>query len=172
MKHPPSIPWSAAVLGGLAAAAITCRAPTATLADLGARVSSARPDPAATLIHEYWSGFRTASRFLVTDDVSWHVAWQRAYSTITPVPPLPAVDFLREVVLVAALGERSTGGFDVRIDSVVTHAGGIAVYTTAVAPGSSCATTTSLTQPVHAVRWPRPQGPVVFDERRIVSECR
>ena len=172
MGHDLSIPWRGVLIAALSAATGNCREPTATLAELGARQSVSQPDSAATLIHEYWSGFRTASRLVVTDAMSWGVVWQRAYATLTPQPPQPAVDFATEAVIVASLGERFTGGFDIRVDSVVTHEGGIAVYLTTVAPGPSCVTTQSLTQPIHAVRVPRPHGPPVFDEQPIVRDCR
>lgn len=71
----------------------------------------------------------------------------------------------------ASLGERSTGGFDIRIDSVVTHEDGIAVYVTTWAPGPACVTPQSLTQPIHAVRVSRPHGAVFLDDRPVVREC-
>jgi hypothetical protein len=171
MGYPLSSPWRGALLAGLCAATIDCREPTATLADLGTRLSVSRPDSTATLIHETWSGFRTASRLVVTDALSWGVVWHRAYATVTPQPPQPVVNFATEAVIVVSLGERFTGGFDIRADSIVTHDGGIAVYLTTVAPGARCVTTQSLTQPVHAVRVPRPHGPAYFDERPIVRDC-
>ncbi len=172
MGHHLRIPCCGALFLSLSAAAISCREPTATLAELGARLSVSQPDSATTLIHEYWSGFRTSSRFVVSDARSWDVVWQRAFATVAPEPPQPAVDFATEAVIVASLGERSTGGFDIRVDSVVTHEGGIAVYLATSAPGANCVTAQSLTQPVHAVRVPRPHGPAYFEERPIVTDCR
>ena len=172
MAHLPSIPWCGVLLASVSAAAIGCHAPTATPAELGQRLSVWRPDSAATLIHESWSGFLTASRLVVADSRSWRIVWQRVYSSVTPQPPQPEVNFSREAVVVASLGERSTGGFDIRIDSVVTHEDGIAVYVTTAAPGPACFTPQSLTQPVHAVRVSLPHGAVYFDERPIVRDCR
>jgi len=172
MDRPLSIPWRGVLAAGPSAAVIGCREPTATLAEIGARVSVFQPDSAATLIHEHWSGFRTASRLVVTDAISWGAVWRQAYASVSPQPPQRAVNFSTEAVIVASLGERGTGGFDIRVDSVVAHEGGIAVYLTTVAPGASCFTPQSLTQPVHAVRVPWVHGSAYFEERAVVRECR
>lgn len=172
MAHQLTTPLRGVVLASACAAAIGCQRPTVTVADLGPRLSAWQPDSAATLAHESYSGIVTAVRLVVTDSRAWGIVWQRVYSNVRPEPPRPTVDFGAEAVLVASLGERGTGGYDIRIDSIVTFDSGIEVHVTAGAPGPACVTTQALTQPVHMVRVSRPRGPVFFEERSVVRECR
>jgi hypothetical protein len=113
-------------------------------ADPGARIAAWIPDSAATLAHEFYSGFTDATLLLVVDVPTWTSAWARLYATREPQPELPTVDFRAEAVLVAGLGERANGGFDIRIDSVVGYERGTSVYVTTTAPGPSCFTTQAL----------------------------
>jgi hypothetical protein len=129
------------------------------------------PDSAATVAHEYYSGLTDAARLVITDAAGWASAWGQLYAPYQPQPALPEVDFAAQSVLVAALGERSTGGYDIRIDSVLRFEGGTIVYVTTAAPGQNCVTTQALSQPAHLVRLARPVQPVVFQTRASVREC-
>lgn len=52
------------------------------------------------------------------DAQSWRLFWQLHNAHQTPVPPLPAVEFDKEIVIVYMLGERSRGSTKVVIESV------------------------------------------------------
>jgi hypothetical protein len=75
-------------------------------------------------------------------------------------------------VLVVALGQRATGGFDIRVDSVAQFQGGTVVYITTTAPGPACITTQAFTQPAEAVRVTQPREPIVFQQRDVLTDCR
>lgn len=90
----------------------------------------------------------------------------------SPQPQIPDIDFSQEMVVVVALGERPTGGYSIFVESASESASGVAVRIRSVSPGSSCATTQALTQPVDIGRLPRRDGPVSFAEQTVVEECR
>lgn len=142
-----------------------------TVLDFGARVSLWMPDSAATVAHEYYSGLTGAARLVITNAADWASAWAQVYAPYQPQPGRPEVDFAVQSVLVTALGERSTGGYDIRIDSVLRFEGGSVVYVTTAAPGQHCITTQALSQPAHLVRLARPVPPVVFQTQALVRDC-
>jgi len=107
----------------------------------------------------------------VADASTWSALWVRIYLGLQPQPPLPAVDFASDRLLVAAMGWRPTGGYSINIDSVVRSQGGTVVYVTMTAPGPSCGTTQTVTSPVHVVRLPWPPEPITFQNRNIVTVC-
>ncbi len=128
------------------------------------------PDSTAVLAHAYHSGFTQSSRAIVSDAAAWATAWSQFRGSLEPAPSLPVVDFDADVVIVAALGPRPTGGYDIRIDSVANH-GGTVVYVTTLAPGPTCITTQAFTSPAVLVRLPRPADAVAFQDRDVVIEC-
>jgi hypothetical protein len=141
------------------------------VADLGLPVSAWVPDSAAVLGHDYYSGFATATHAVVSDGLTWATTWTQFVGSLEPKPPAPSVDFAADRVLVVALGTRSSGGYDIGIDSVVAFQSGTTVYLTGRSPGQRCFTTQAITAPAQLVRVPLPPEPVTFQERDVVVDC-
>jgi hypothetical protein len=136
---------------------------------LGARVAADSPVPIA---HAYSSGLGDSARLVIADSATWAAIWAQVYAGLQPRPALPAVDFRTQRVLLAALGQRNSGGYDIRIDSVVRFTLGSVAYVTTTAPGRACVTTQAFTQPVDLVRVaPPPVAPVVFAQQAVVRAC-
>ncbi|HEY0776495.1 MAG TPA: protease complex subunit PrcB family protein [Gemmatirosa sp.] len=118
-----------------------------------------------------YSGLATAQRTVIRDAPAWRAAWASIWARTTPIPAVPTVNFTRQMVVVAALGQRNSGGYTIHIDSASTDASGAVVWVRTVSPGASCATTASVTQPVDAALMPLVSGTVVFREQAKVASC-
>ena len=118
-----------------------------------------------------YSGLTQPARTIVRDGATWQATWAEIFRNQAPIPQLPAVDFTREIVVVAAMGERRTGGHGIFIEGATEVSTGVTVQLRSVSPDSSCIVTLALTQPVDAVRLPR-RDTVVFAERATVTQCR
>jgi len=120
----------------------------------------------------FYSGFDKPTRLVVRDVVTWQAVWHQIYLRQSPVPPLPAIDFSREMVVVAALGSHSTGGYSILLAGATEAAAdGIVVTVNSNSPGSNCFVTEAFTQPVDVARLPLHHGPVSFVEQSHVSTC-
>ena len=98
--------------------------------------------------------------------------WIRIHARQSPVPPLPIVDFTKEMVLFAALGTRPSGGFSILIDGATEAGdGALSVVVRSVAPGPKRGVTAALTEPVDLARLARRDTPVHFVERTETSDC-
>ena len=146
-------------------------APPADGTAFGTRLSVWLPDSRSQIAHEYYSGLADSAHLVIADARSWAVTWAQLYACLRPQPALPAVDFRTERVVLVALGERNSGGYDIRIDSVVRFQRGRVTYVTATAPGHRCFTTQALTQPVDLIRLARDVGPMAFQQRAVVRDC-
>jgi hypothetical protein len=120
----------------------------------------------------FYSGFDKPTRLVVRDVVTWQTVWSQIYLRGSPVPPLPAIDFSREMVVVAALGSHSSGGYSILLDGASEAAAdGVAVTVNSSSPGSNCIVTEAFTQPLDVARLPLRHGPVSFVEQSRVSNC-
>jgi PrcB C-terminal len=120
----------------------------------------------------YSSGLDQRARLVVRDDATWRSLWSRIYMGSSPVPPPPAIDFSREMVVVVALGSRSTGGYGILLeDASEEGASGTAITLRSTSPGPNCIVTLAFTQPVDIARLPSRQGAVRFVERAQVLDC-
>lgn len=143
------------------------RAPASAVVPV--RVSRLRAEPYS---FTSTSSLRAPQRTVISDMTAWRTAWSRLWAGAASEPPLPAVDFAREVIVLAALGERPTGGYQIVVDSATTASeGGVVVHVRTVSPGARCGVYHALTQPVDLARLPRVQGPVTFRDHAVVENC-
>jgi hypothetical protein len=148
---------------------------------LGACGSSSHPeapqevvtelDPGALLLHLGYSGFGESARLVVRDSAEWAVLWATAFARQSTVPPLPAVNFARDMVLVAALGTRPSGGYDITIEGVAPEVEGAVVRVTTTVPGEECYTTAVITEPVVMLRVSAVAGRIRYLEQTETRSC-
>ena len=116
------------------------------------------------------SGFTGPEQRVLRDRAAWQDAWSRLHEGMV-APALPAVDFTREMVVVLALGERSSGGHEIRFDGIAASGSDATVRYTITEPGANCMTTQAMTAPVDVVRVPRVAGVVRFEPKTVRTNC-
>jgi len=147
-----------------------CTASNDTVPSLvGAKVTSSS-EPFTRLVSMTTSGFTEPAELVLRDPTALAAAWRTLYGGV-PGNPAPAVDFAQKMVVLVALGQRNTGGYAIRFDSMTVEAGVPRVRYTATSPGPSCMTTQSLTSPVDVVLVRRIDGQAQFDARKVVQDC-
>ena len=118
-----------------------------------------------------YSGIDDSIRVVIADATRWRLYWHRVHARVQPVPPLPTVDFARDMVILAAMGTRRSGGYGIRVDSAYDAGEFVEVVVWRSAPGAGCLVTAALTQPVDVVYIPARRVPVRFRERATTESC-
>lgn len=124
-----------------------------------------------TLSFSYNSGLTESQRLVVRDQATWQQVWNDIYKFTFPAPALPAIDFTRDMVIVAALGQKPTGGYSIFIDGATETANRVTINIRAVSPGPGCAVTLALTNPVDIARITRRDATVAFAETATTQNC-
>jgi hypothetical protein len=114
---------------------------------------------------------KDAFRLVIRNRDEFSDFWKRFLAPIPPgrwVPPLPEVDFSKEMVIVAAMGERPMSGYLVIIDGACEVDGHVEVFVSSI-DGTSCGGVQLqvLTAPADAVRIPQSDLPIVFRETQV-----
>lgn len=128
-------------------------------------------DSALASYYRHSSGYPDSARLVIKTADEWARVWNRIVSNHGPKPPVPEIDFAKEMVLVAAMGTRATGGFSIEIEAVDRDSSSITASVRKRSPGNTCGTTAALTAPVAIVRIPRSDKPVRFVEENIATSC-
>ena len=117
-----------------------------------------------TLAQGYYGGIRTAMRSVLRDQKSWEALWREHTSNVSPVPPVPGVDFASQMVLAVAMGERPTGGYAIEVTEVRagTASEPMTVLVREARPPKDATVTQALTSPFHFVAIPLWPGAVQF----------
>lgn len=123
--------------------------------------------PVVTMHDEAYSGIDTAQTRVITSLAEYRAFF--ANSNVT-VHVQPRVDFSSEDLLVAAMGMRSSGGYDITISRVELMTGGftgghafVDVVERTPAPGQMV--TMALTSPIHVVKVPK--GAIAYHFRTV-----
>jgi len=135
------------------------------------RVSMVRIDASSTLLLSAFSGFRDPQQTVVRDQDAWQQAWTVAHAAMEPAPPVPAVDFGAETVLLVAMGTASSGGHAISIDSMDASGTSQVIYLTRTTPGPTCMTAAVITNPVHIVKVPGQASQVTWREATKTLAC-
>jgi hypothetical protein len=130
------------------------------------------PLPAeAQLYFRFNSGACAPSLRVVRTAEEWASTWAELAANHSPIPAPPTVDFAAEMLLVATMGQRLTGGYFIDVERAAAKDGTLHAYVLETSPGPTCATTQALTCPAAVVRVARRDGPVAFATRTTVHEC-
>ena len=160
--------WLCVVLAGVLASGACVRGEGLTLPRDASRLPE---DQVLTMLRESSSGVTQRRRGVIQTPDEWAVFWNQVYSTRSPVPAVPAIDFAQNTVIVAAMGQRSSGGYVIDFPDMGRVGNDYHVVVRETSPGSNCATTGALSQPVVATRVPRTIGRVSFIERAEQQRC-
>ena len=133
--------------------------------------ASERPPELAMVPYRLTSGITRRDRIVIEDAAAWARIWPTVVGSHSPRPPLPAVDFEREAIVIASMGGRSSGGFTISIDSARVAGDTITLVVTERSPGRTCGTTAALTSPIALARVTRPRVPIRFAEQTAVTDC-
>ena len=113
--------------------------------------------------------FPSETMLVVRDQQSWQSLWSQMTANQFPAPQLPAVDFTKDMVLVAAAGTRPTTGYSVSITDATESSGGVTVNVTITNPG--CVVSDLVTSPVDVATIARRDGTVGFVVTRKTHNC-
>jgi hypothetical protein len=128
--------------------------------------------PMARLYDDNGGGIQDSVRLVIRDAAQLADTWHQATSAQTSPPPVPAVDFTREMVLVAGAG-RMTPADRIQVDSVgmrrqTTPEGKTQdVLTAWVSVIQGCQRFQAAAYPFEIVRVRRFDGPVRFAVQRV-----
>jgi hypothetical protein len=116
-------------------------------------------------------GISQRTRLVIRDRAEFNELWQQITRITSDKPPLPEVDFSREMIIVVAMGQQPSR-YEIIIDSAceVENQLEVLVRSTKFLP---CGLQTGLPpETVDIVRLPKTDLPVVFRETEVTSDCR
>jgi hypothetical protein len=117
------------------------------------------------------SGIETRRGEIIRDPSRWSAVWEEVHRQTSPQPPLPAVDFGSDMVILAAAGMREDSCWDVAVGAVASRRGTVAVSAEEIRR-TGCACLAVIVHPVHVVRATRSDGSGRFGfAQRTIPGC-
>ena len=125
----------------------------------------------STLSKGVYSGLTQPTQQIIRSEKIWLGVWAQLQSHLVPIPPAPKVNFSKNTVVVVSLGQQSSGGHDIEVESVVLKGKVIEIGLAIQHPGPGCLTTQALTQPYHVISVPRRFTEAKFVEHIKAKPC-
>lgn len=112
------------------------------------------------------SGFQSPLQMFITSEKDWIELWEKRQGLGAPKNTHPAVDFTRDVVIVAALGAKNTGGYSIEIAKIIRTKENIEVTVRIGSPPEGTKPGGGPTSPFVLARMKKPEKPVTFKEEQ------
>ena len=114
-------------------------------------------------------GFQTQQRLVIRTQSAWEEVWNQLVAGRLVPPPRPAVDFTREIVVIAGTGLKPSTGYEISIQGATANRDEAVVQVRSTTPGN-CVVATVITSSVDIVRMPA-RDRVTFDENVEPLTC-
>ncbi len=102
-------------------------------------------------------------RFVVVkDEIEWKELWGEINGNVLPLPPLPEIDFSRQVLAAVFQGLKRSGGYSISVEAIIETGDRVTVSVREQEPGPQNLVTMALSSPWEVVAFPLPQKPVLF----------
>ena len=128
--------------------------------------------PVRSLARAAFSGIQDPKQEVIKDKAVWEETWARHVSKAKGAPPRPDVDFTKEMVIMAAMGRKNSGGYSIQVTSVKPVGDKLQVNITQIAPPPGAMTIQALTSPIQFVAVPRSDLEPEFKETTATAEKR
>ncbi|MGH8307791.1 MAG: protease complex subunit PrcB family protein [Gammaproteobacteria bacterium] len=83
----------------------------------------------------------------IHNQADFDAMWQKAFANRSDAPDKPVVDFSKNMVLTAFIGDQPTGGYKIRFSNVDASGATVDVTVVATQPGQNCRHTQRSTEP-------------------------
>lgn len=115
-----------------------------------------------TLDARSYSSISTAQNLLIKDEASWAKLWTEHVSNMMPAPPMPSVDFSKNMVLALFMGQKPNGCYGMNVVNVWRADGKLSVAIHRSVPVEASICTMALTSPAELIQLARTDEPVEF----------
>jgi len=145
--------------------------PEMTFVPVPLRFGGTRPPP-VPWFHSFPT--KTSFREVIKTREEFSDFWKRLLAPVPPRkwPPMPEIDFAKEMVVIAAMGERPSSGYGIMIDGACECDGQVEVYVSSNENTCGGGGLAVVTAPADAVKLPQTNLPIVFRETQIPCPLR
>lgn len=116
-------------------------------------------------------GYKTKTNLIISTQKEFLQIWEQAFANYMNKETAPEVDFEKNVIILVALGQKTSGGHTIKVNSVIESKDNTIVNILNTSPGKGCMTTEAITYPYQIVQIEKPKNTVQFSTIGKVIDC-
>ena len=109
---------------------------------------------------------------VIRDEAAFKALWNQHNAGVSPTPPVPEVNFSKDMVIAGFAGTRDTGGYVLRFDALLRKGNDLEARLTLMQPSNQCMVAQMMTAPFVLVTTHRNSLRVSFKrDTKISPQC-
>jgi hypothetical protein len=97
--------------------------------------------------------------------------WGNFYAKYDRKPPIPTIDFEKNMLIAVALGERNAGSYSIQVKSILETKTNITIVVEENKPGASCTTASVMVYPFQLIEITQQNKPITYAKTLKVNDC-
>jgi len=126
-----------------------------------AKAEEAQPVELRPVADGAYSEASAAGTFVIQSEEEWTIWWT---SNIESDAAPPKIDFDKETIVAATMGERNTGGYAIEFTEATLSNNTISITVNTISPNPNDPVTMALTYPYTIAAIPKHEGEIIFKE--------
>lgn len=109
---------------------------------------------------------------VITSKSIFEAEWEKVYTSTSPLPEVPTIDFENRTIILIMLDQKPSGGYAIDELNISYNQSEIVVGYSEVEPGPNCVTTDAITRPFVFISIPKLDGEInIIKENIITTDC-
>lgn len=117
-----------------------------------------------TIQSGHLSGIARRTRIVIRSRPDWEQFWRLHTGNRRPLPTAPEVDFQKDMIVAVMMGQQSSGGYTIAIESITQENEKMRVDVQEQEPAEDAMTSSALSAPFHIVTVPVWDGEIEFQK--------
>ena len=108
----------------------------------------------------------------IYDSKKLNTVWANLFAKYDRKPPIPTIDFEKNMLIAIALGERNSGSYSLQVESIIENKNNIKVIIDENKPGPSCITPSVMIYPFQLIKISLPKKPITYVKVLKIKDCK
>ncbi len=118
------------------------------------------------------SGYKQLGNVLIYKLSRLDMVWDSLFLNYSRKPPIPVIDFEIKQLVWIGMGEQRSGGYSIKVKSVIERKKELIINIIESKPGKTCMTTSVITQPYQLIEIPKTNKKIIYNRVENIYECK
>ena len=117
------------------------------------------------------SSYKTAKEIKINSTDELNIVWAELFNKYDRKPPIPIFDFEKSMLIAVTAGEKTNGGFKIKVASIIETSKSTVITIAESKPGEGCMTTSVMSYPFELIELQKIEKDITFKRVSTTYDC-